>query len=131
MKKIYLTLLCISLLGACSKKDGNEILECYGTLINGTIDKGVFTKANERKQLRFVDKKLAGYDRCEFDDKVILCYSMNNDGDVVIRHQLSYEKETKSFFEMSSKRTRPSLANFDGLLIDRSIFIGACEKPLF
>ena len=129
--KIVSVLSVLILLVACSHQEGAEQLDCYGTNINGTIGKGAFIKENQTHNYRFFDFKLEGYDLCEYSKEVILCTNTQLDEKSIQKRQLAYEKETGSFFEIKSIRARSPVPNAEGELLNRDVYIGHCEQPLY
>lgn len=121
--KVLLTLMLVSLLLACSKKEGDLTLSCYGT--NAITTAGKTTNTDETHQYVFVGKKLEGYD-CEWSDKTILCYDSKDDAEKRNSNHLLYERATGSFTQLHTTKT-----NTSNNLVERALFIGHCGSPIF
>lgn len=114
------------LVAACSKNDGDLALSCYGT--NTTTIANQTMSKPENRQYAFVGMKLennANYD-CNMINNTIICYDESDDAQTRKRGHLLHDQSTGSFTEI--RTTRVSTNNH---LLDRDVFIGRCEKPLF
>jgi hypothetical protein len=121
--KIFVTLTLTVLLLACSNKDGDLILSCYGTNTVTTANKT--TMVDEIRKYTFVGKKLENYE-CEWGAKAIVCYDAKDDSETRNRNHPVYDRQSGSFTALHTIRT-----NIGNHLINRVIFVGHCESPIF
>ncbi|APB98452.1 hypothetical protein [Polynucleobacter asymbioticus] len=121
--KILLVFTLSTVLLACTKKDTDLVLSCNGSKVVTSEDNSMVT--DETRKYIFENKKLENYN-CDWSSKTVVCYATNDGPENRSRSHLVYDIRTGSFTELNS--TRVSANN---RLINRTVFVGHCESPIF
>ena len=126
--KILLTLALISLLFACSKKNGDLTLSCYGAAIKTEAKQEIFTPQVSRTY-KFQHYKIDDYD-CAQHSNIISCNFIKEANGTRQRKRIIYDTSTQSFAEIDAIWTIGEKINTNERTIARTEFIGRCQKPI-
>jgi hypothetical protein len=117
----------LTMLGACSKNDGELSLSCYGRHIQSQKD-SVLTATDETKTYQFKHRTTGNY-QCEWSSKIILCSSVEEKDGALVSKQLIYDQANEAFTETTSTEQLAKNTSVKPTRVN-TFFIGRCSKPI-
>ncbi len=119
--------LMLTMLGACSKSDGDLSLSCYGRYVQTQKD-GVITVDDETRTYQFKNRTTGNY-QCEWSSKIILCSSVEKKDGALVSKQFIYDQANEAFTETASTEQLAKNTSDKPTRVN-TFFIGRCPKPI-